>query len=95
MAIRIKIKFQSFKVEVSDMCETCIKICNAIGYLTDEEASAVNILAENASFEGVNRAVECCGDWTNYVDVRFEGDNLLQCLERAVTAKREEVFILK
>lgn len=75
------------------MCETCVGICNAICELTDEEASGVNILAENASFDGVNRAVECCGDWTNYVDRRFEGDNLLQCLELAVKAKRKAKLI--
>jgi hypothetical protein len=70
------------------MCEKCISICNAIGELTAEEASGVNILSENADFGGPNRAVEVCGPWTDYVDIRFDGDDLLQCLERAVEAKR-------
>lgn len=72
------------------MCDVCIKTCNAIAELTDEEASAVNILAPNYGFCGPNRAIECCGPWTNFGDWRFEGDTLLGCLEAAVDAKRAQ-----
>jgi hypothetical protein len=71
------------------MCDQCIKICNAIAELTNDEGSTVTILCENPEFSGPSRMVECCGDWTNYTDERFRGESLIECLELAVKTKNE------
>jgi hypothetical protein len=70
------------------MCDECTKICNAINVLNEDEGSGVNILAANPDFRWPNNAIEVTGEWTNWQTVRYEGDSVLQALEKAVEAKR-------
>lgn len=70
------------------MSDECIGICNAIGELNADEGNGVNILAANPDFSGANYAIEVTGDWTNWQPVRYEGDTVLQALEKAVEVKR-------
>jgi hypothetical protein len=68
---------------------SCVRICNAIGELTSDEGDAVTILSENPEGNGPdNRAIECCGDWTEWEDERFYSQHTVDCLEAAVKAKR-------
>lgn len=70
------------------MCEQCIRICNAIGELTDREVASVTIHHSNPDFYGPNEIIDCSGYWTNGMPVRFEGDTKVEALEKAVAAKR-------
>lgn len=56
--------------------------------LTQEEADSVTILSPNPDFNGhPGYAITVSASWTNYEDVRFEGDSLLDCLDQANRAR--------
>lgn len=58
--------------------------------LRDEEGSTVTIICDNADFNGQpDRAIECCGAWTGWQDVRFAFDKMEDCLKAAVEARRK------
>jgi hypothetical protein len=65
-----------------------VEIFRLIEILRSQEADSVTINADNADFFGPNSVVECNGDWTNWEDKRFSGDNLLGALEAAAEAKK-------
>lgn len=73
------------------MCRECVRTCHAIDQLNAEEGNGVNILAANPDFGGASYAIEATGEWTNWQPVRFEGDTVLEALERAVETKQEWV----
>lgn len=51
--------------------------------LTAEEASAVTILSANPDFGAPSYAIEVNAEWTNWIDQRFEGDTIIECLNKA------------
>jgi hypothetical protein len=54
--------------------------------LRADEGDSVTILCDNP--EGPpNNAVECCGAWTEWNDLRFDGETLLGALKAAVSAR--------
>jgi hypothetical protein len=57
--------------------------------LTQDEASSVTINNPNPDFGGPAYAIDVSGEWTTYEDRRFEGDNMLECLD---AANRERVY---
>lgn len=65
----------------------------AIPKLIDElragEGSSVTILCENPDGPP-NHAVEACGDWTGWKDLRFGADTLLAALMLAAEARRRK-----
>ena len=59
-----------------------------INKLRADEGDCVTILCDNPDFNGQpNCAILCNGEWTDYDDLRFKGDTVLQCLTRACEAK--------
>lgn len=66
------------------MCEDCTAICNAIGELNCDEGNSVTILAANPDFIGEDYAIEVCGEWTEWRDLRFGGRTVLAALESAI-----------
>jgi hypothetical protein len=55
--------------------------------LRAREASSVEILCDNADFNGQpNNAVVCNGDWTDWQNVRFTGDTIAAALGAALIA---------
>lgn len=71
------------------MCEKCLRICNAIGELVAQELSRVTIINANPDFDGPNQIIEASGQWTGLEIRTFEGDDVAECLEAAVAAKRD------
>lgn len=55
--------------------------------LTSDEASSVTINNPNPDFGGPAFAISVSGGWTDYQDVRFDGDTILACLEHAYRAR--------
>jgi len=68
------------------MCERCVRICNAINELTSEFGD--NLMIANVAGYPTAKGTHC----VSIVDRNaiFEGKDLLECLESAVTAKRDE-----
>lgn len=58
----------------------------AIDFLRECEGDSVQIFSDNPD-EGPGCAIDVCGDWTQWVDIRIEGDSLNHCLQRAVGSK--------
>lgn len=71
------------------MSDLCIRICTAISELTNDEGSTLTLVGSNPDFNGPDQIIECSGDWSNYVDVQFQGESLVECLELAVDNKRK------
>jgi len=62
----------------------------AIQELTAEEGCTCNVLPANPDFNGLPAyAIECNGDWTGWVDMRFAHDNQLECFRLAVERMKE------
>lgn len=58
--------------------------------LRAEEGDSVTILCDNPDFNGQpNNAIEVCGAWTNWKEVRYDGDTLNDALLKAIAAKNE------
>ena len=56
--------------------------------LRADEGDSVEILCDNPEFDGhPNCAIVCCGDWTHFEQVRFDGDTVLECLFKALTVR--------
>ena len=71
------------------MCDTCLRICNAIGELNSDEGNSVTIMSDNPEFTGANSAIEVIGDYTKWKPSRFEGDSVCGALEKAVEYKKQ------
>ncbi|MGX9145880.1 hypothetical protein [Mesorhizobium sp. 128a] len=55
--------------------------------LRADEASSVEILCDNADFNGQpNNAVVCNGSWTDWQNLRFTGDTIDAALAAAIAA---------
>ena len=69
--------------------ETLIRIAKAIIELTQDEMEAVKIIYPNHDFDGPNNIIfwSRWGDH-EFVDKQFEGDSLVECLEKAVEARK-------
>ncbi len=67
------------------MTDASERIAKAIAQLTTDECDSVTIFAANPEFNGPNNAIECYGLWTDLIELRFVGDYLLDCLEKAVS----------
>ncbi|RWH31606.1 hypothetical protein [Mesorhizobium sp.] len=51
------------------------------------EGSSVEILCDNPDFNGQpNNAVICCGEWTDWQEIRFTGDSIDDALGAAMVA---------
>ena len=67
--------------------QACVKICDVIGILNQDEGNSVTIFAANPDFSGPNYAIEVAGDWTNWKAIRYGGETVLEALKKAVTDK--------
>ena len=65
--------------------DTCLRLINELR----ADYGTVTILPDNeeAVMKAEQMAIDCCGEWTGWVDVRFYGENLVQCLAKAITAR--------
>lgn len=70
--------------------EDRIKLSRAIEFLTEKECESVTINANNADFSGPNSCISYNGRATEYEDMMFFNDTVLQCLEDAVFFKVRE-----
>lgn len=56
--------------------------------MCSEEGETVTLLADNPDFNGQpNNAIECCGSWTHWREVRFTGDTLRGALLAAYRSR--------
>lgn len=63
-----------------------------LNYLRADEGDSVNLLCDNP--EGPpNNAVICCGDWTDWQDERFEGQTLIEAVNKAALSKAAKTDI--
>lgn len=60
-----------------------------IDRLRDDEGDSVTILCDNpGDFDmSYNVAIDCNGGWTGWIDRRFTGQNVADCLRQAVEAR--------
>ena len=71
-------------------------ILEALNLLRSEEGSSVTILCDNPDFNGQpDRAIICCGDWTDWEDRRFSSDRLTDCFIQALRAYAEALDKLR
>lgn len=56
--------------------------------LREHEGDTVQIVNDNPDFGGPNCIVGVTGAWTDWVERDIPGDNIRDCLEKAVAAKR-------
>jgi hypothetical protein len=64
-----------------------IEMMRLINTLRSEEGDSITLICDNPDFNmGANCAVECHGYWTDWWDIRFEADTLLDALSRAFIA---------
>lgn len=76
--------------EARDISIAALGIVNRINELRAGEGSAVTICCENPEGDGTNNhAVDCFGEWTNWLERRFEGPTLLAALDSAIAARSE------
>lgn len=70
------------------MCDTCLRICNAIGELRVEAGDRLTIDGQRRTqfFDELN-VIVCNGKWTNWVDKAFSAITLADALESAVQAR--------
>lgn len=67
-----------------------LQIIIDINTLREEEGNSVTLMNDNPDFNGQpNCAIECEGDWTGWVQRRFTGETIADCLRAAVEAKWE------
>ncbi len=65
------------------------EVCNAINRLTEVEGNTVCFTSPNADFgSGPDFAIACQCDFTNYRNVVFYGDTVVECLEKAIEKKQ-------
>lgn len=69
--------------------DTALAVLEALNELTHEEGDSVLIVADNAGFDGPNSIVDCCGGWTDWEEIRFEGYTMLDALQNAALARRD------
>lgn len=63
------------------------EIWRIIQVLTADEGNSVDVLCGNADFNGLpNWAIECNGDWTDWITVRFAHDIRIECFRLALRA---------
>ncbi len=65
----------------------CLRLIHA---LRAEEGDEVTIFCDNPDPGASSKAnaVQCCGEWTNWIDRRFDGDSLTEALKAAAEARR-------
>ena len=67
-----------------------LQIIIDINTLREEEGNTVTLMNDNFDFNGQpNCAIECEGGWTGWVQRRFTGETIADCLRAAVEAKWE------
>lgn len=67
--------------------ERLVEFNRLLSRLRDGEGSSVTLLCDNPDFNGQpNNAIEVCGEWTDWKDVRFTGDTLNAAVLSAYTA---------
>ena len=57
-------------------------------YLRKDEGDSLTLVCDNPDFGGPNNRIICCGDWTKWEDRTFDGESLIDALEKAVAAAK-------
>ncbi len=76
--------------EPVNLCETPeVAAMRYIEQLRADEGDSVTILCDDPEADSRDKrlAVECCGAWTDWRELRFYGESVLQCLAKAITAR--------
>ncbi len=60
----------------------------AINYLRADEGASVTINCDNPDGPP-NNAIDIVDEWTNWIPRRIEGESVLDCLDKAVEAKKQ------
>lgn len=66
------------------------QIITAINFLREGVGDVVCMPNDNPDFGGYDNFVYCKGCWTKWKTSYFYGESILECLEKAVFAKRKE-----
>jgi len=61
-----------------------------IDLLRSVEGDCVTIVSDNPEFDGPARMIVCQGGWTNWEEVQFTGDTLVDCFDAAERAYWEK-----
>lgn len=69
----------------NDQCERIVEI---IEMLVADEGAELSIACPNPDFDGPQRIVDVCDQWTDWDTARFEGDTLQDALEAALTSRQ-------
>jgi len=67
------------------------QVLEFLNELRKEEGSAVTIPCDNPDFNGMpNVYVDVSSDWTDFMEIRFFGDSLVEALKKAAKAKEKK-----
>ena len=67
--------------------ERAIECWTLLEELREQEGHTVTLCCDNPDGPP-DAAIQVCGDWTEWDEVRIEGQTVLECLQKAVRAKR-------
>jgi hypothetical protein len=80
---------------MSEPVNTCempeVAAMRYIEQLRANQGASVTILCDNeeATYRSEQMAIEVCDDWTGWEQWRFYGETVVQCLAKALGARRE------
>lgn len=70
--------------------DEAVEMVAIIDFLRADECDAIEIVADNADFNGLpNCAVVASGFWCGIIGRDFRADTVIECLRLAAAAKRE------
>lgn len=69
----------------NDQCERIVEL---IEMLVADEGAELSIACPNPDFDGPQRIIDVCDQWTDWDNARFEGDTLQEALEAALTSRQ-------
>ncbi len=71
-----------------------IECWSIVEQLRAPEGAEVILLCDNPDFNGQpNNVIEICDDWTRWTQVRFTGETMLECLQKALRARTEDAAV--
>lgn len=60
-----------------------------INELRANEGAELILYCDNPNFKGNNNAIAIIDDWTDWKEKRYEGETLIECLQKALTDKKK------
>lgn len=91
-ALMYRVTWAQAAREARDHAIASMGIVNMINALREREGSSVTILCENPEGSGSNKqAVLVSDDWTDWTEMRFDGETVADALSKALEKRAETI----